>query len=81
MIHTTLQVALAKALDDANCKLKFLGLSSNIMGTGGLKALMQVSETLPVPLSARHSLHASHCCVGSLAHHHRDFDSIQLRGS
>ena len=34
-------VALARALGDTNCKIKVLGLSSNVIGTAGLKSLMQ----------------------------------------
>ena len=41
-------MALAKALGNDNCKLKFVGLTSNIMGTVALKALMQV-PTSPCP--------------------------------
>jgi len=34
------QKAMAEALGDENCKIKILILSSNVIGTAGLKALM-----------------------------------------
>ena len=47
-------LALAKALGDTNCKLKFLSLASNVIGTVGLKALMQA-------IGSAHSLESLDC--------------------